>query len=207
MIFALKIKKQSVTKKRRKITMLYFVRHGATDWNEYKNEFGEKDAKCQGRADIELNEMGKIQAQATAKFLKNVKIDRIICSPLTRAKQTCEIINFNNLPVEYDNRLIERDFGEYEGVNVSKFDFNAFWNGKNELFGNRAETIDELRTRVYNFLIELEDYPNDKNVLVVSHGGVGLIVTEYFKGKPKNYNYLEYIIPNGKPLIFDFQKP
>ncbi len=187
--------------------MLYFVRHGATDWDEHKNEKGEKEPRCQGRADTELNQLGILQAQATAKVLDSIKFDKVICSPLKRAKQTCDIINTQNVSVEYDNRIIERDFGEYEGLPITAFDYNGFWNGKNEVFGNRAETISELRTRVYNLLEELEDYPSDKNILLVSHGGVGLVVTEYFKGKPKNYDYLLYAIPNGKPVIFDFQKP
>lgn len=187
--------------------MLYFVRHGSTDWNENKNEKGEKAPKCQGRADIELNDLGILQAQATAKLLKDVNFSKVICSPLKRAKQTCEIINTSNVPVEYDNRIIEREFGEFEGLTTAEFDYNGFWNSINEVYGKNAETLQEMRDRVFDILDELEDFPNNENILMVSHGGVGIFVTEYFKGKPRNGDYLLYALPNGKPAIFDFQNP
>lgn len=186
--------------------MLYFVRHGATDWNENKNSQGEKEPRLQGRADIELNTLGILQAQATAEVLKNVVFDKIICSPLKRAKQTCDIINKNNVPVKYDNRVTERDFGEFEGLTVKEFDYKGFWNSQHEVKGKNAETINELTDRVYNLLDELEDY-SKQNILIVSHGGVGLVLSSYFKGKPANGDYLQYIMPNGKPLVFDFENP
>ena len=110
--------------------MIYFVRHGSTDWNENKNEKGIKDPKCQGRADLDLNQKGISQALQTAEQLKGIKFDRVICSPLKRAKQTLEIIYSGNRPVEIDERVIERDFGEFEGLTRAEFDFNGFWNIK-----------------------------------------------------------------------------
>ena len=88
--------------------MIYFVRHGATDWNENKNTQGQKDPKCQGRADLDLNEKGVEQAKQTAEKLKGIKFDRVICSPLKRAKQTLDIIYTGETPVELDERVIER---------------------------------------------------------------------------------------------------
>ena len=64
--------------------MIYFVRHGSTEWN--------KLYKCQGKADISLSQEGIDQAKETAKALKNVKLDACFCSPLLRAKQTFEVI-------------------------------------------------------------------------------------------------------------------
>ena len=40
--------------------------------------------------------------------IKNMNLDVIYCSPLIRAKHTCEIINVNKVPVIYDDRLMER---------------------------------------------------------------------------------------------------
>lgn len=64
---------------------ILLTRHGQTEWNLLK--------KVQGKADIELNEKGIQQAEETRDFLKNEKIDLILCSPLKRALQTAEIIN------------------------------------------------------------------------------------------------------------------
>lgn len=82
------------------------TRHGQTEWNVL--------GKVQGRADIELNEKGIQQAEETGEALKNEEIDLIICSPLKRAKQTAEIIcKDRNIPIIYDEDVIERDFGEF----------------------------------------------------------------------------------------------
>ena len=98
--------------------MIYVTRHGQTNWNLEK--------KVMGRCDEPLNDKGKSQALETKNKLLDVGIDLIICSPLLRTKQTAEIINGNrNIPVIYDDRIIERDFGEFEGMQVDNFDFHG----------------------------------------------------------------------------------
>ena len=182
--------------------MIYYVRHGATDWNENKNENGIKDPKCQGRVDIPLNEKGINQARAAKAFLQDITFDRIICSPLTRAIQTCKIICGNNAHIEIDNRLIERDFGEFEGVPRSQFNFKAFNNANTQNF-KYAETLQEVEKRVFSLLDELSKDPNE-NILIVSHGGLGCVFTSYFKGYPPNGDYTIYELPHGRPTTFDF---
>ena len=71
--------------------MLYFVRHGVTDWNENTTPDGRHAPKCQGRADIPLNQNGIAQAKELAKNIKDIKFDKVYCSPLTRTRQTCDI--------------------------------------------------------------------------------------------------------------------
>ena len=85
------------------------TRHGQTSWNVL--------GKIQGQTDIELNETGRIQARETGESIKNEDIDLIITSPLKRARETAEIINKNfNVNIIEDRRLMERCFGEYEGL-------------------------------------------------------------------------------------------
>ncbi len=68
-----------------------------------------------------------LQANDTAHMLRNSSFDVIFCSPLKRAKQTAEIINKNRgLIIIYDDRLRERNYGEFEGTNKSSFDYNEF---------------------------------------------------------------------------------
>ena len=76
-----------------------FVRHGQTDWN--------KVGKQQGRMDIPLNATGIEQAHQTAELLKSEPFDRVYSSPLTRARQTAEIICENrDIPIILEPRLI-----------------------------------------------------------------------------------------------------
>ncbi len=63
---------------------LYFVRHGETEWN--------KIGKFQGSADVSLNNIGKIQADLTAEYIKKFKFDKIYSSPLKRAFETASKI-------------------------------------------------------------------------------------------------------------------
>lgn len=182
--------------------MIYFVRHGSTDWNEHINELGEKAPKCQGRANLDLNAKGIKQAIETAKSLKGIEFDRVICSPLDRAIQTCKILYDGNKPIEIDERVIERDFGEFEGLTRNEFPFLEFWNAFDKKEYKLAESLDQVRARVFNLLDELMKKPNE-NVLIVSHGGVGCILISYFKGVPADGNYISFEVPNGKPLILN----
>ena len=185
--------------------MLYFVRHGATDWNDNINENGEKDPKCQGRADIPLNERGKRQAAELAKTIKDIKFDRVICSPLTRTRQTCEIIYKGDKPIEIDPRIIEMDFGQFEGQRRSEVSFKHLCNIYEDHTNEIMESYENMQNRIYSFIEELSKKPND-NVLVVSHGGVGCFVLSYFNGLPKDGNMLRYEVPNAEPMIFDLKK-
>lgn len=148
--------------------------------------------KVQGKADIELNENGIQQAEETREILKNEKIDLILCSPLKRAIQTAEIINRGrNIEMIIDERISERDFGEFEGMINTEFDFNAFWSYKQNLKYNKAENIRDFFKRIYSFLDSVKNEYVGKRILIVSHGGVSIPVKCYFDGVPD----LETLLP------------
>ncbi len=89
---------------------LYIIRHGQTDMNVLH--------RMQGRTDTRLNEKGRQQAREAAKFLKKEGIvpDRVIVSPLDRARETAEIVSGRPRDLqEPDDRIIEMCFGEAEG--------------------------------------------------------------------------------------------
>ena len=170
--------------------MLYVIRHGKTDWN-LKN-------KIQGRADIPLNAFGIQEAKITKELLKQIHFYKIISSPLIRAKKTAEIISNCEIPVITDSRIIERDFGEFEGLNKEDFDYSSFWNYSLNNKYIKAENIQQLLNRVYNFLDEYKEVYEKNNVLVVTHSGVIPAICCYFKGIPKNNNIFTY-----KDMIYE----
>ena len=130
--------------------MLYFVRHGQTDWNVAE--------KVQGTSDIELNETGIAQAEELAKELKDVDIDLIICSPLKRARKTAEIINKNkNCKLIVDEDFTERHFGEFEGKTRKEFPVADFWNYKENFKYQKAECIGDFFSRVYKALDRIKE--------------------------------------------------
>jgi len=165
--------------------MLY-IRHGQTDWNAKR--------LIQGRTDIPLNNIGREQAKAQAVILAEQSIDVVYCSPLQRARETAEIINQKlNLPLQIDNRLIERNYGFCEGkplagqLNEAKFTQNG------------AELLLDLRARVSNFLHEIAKKHDSQTVLVVAHGGIGRMVQECYCGKSKRLEHCVVLCFSGPP--------
>ena len=121
------------------------TRHGQTDWNVL--------GKIQGQTDIELNEIGKKQAEEAKELIKKEEIDLIIVSPLKRAKQTAEIINQDcNVLILEDDRLMERNFGNCEGLTKSEIRelkevdsaINDMWNYNKNINFNHMETMHDF---------------------------------------------------------------
>ena len=92
--------------------MLYVIRHGQTELNSAH--------ALQGRSDFPLNEKGIEQAQGAAQMLagRGIVLSHVFSSPLQRAIQTAEIVA-PNVPVTTDDRLIEMDYGPYEGTDLN----------------------------------------------------------------------------------------
>ena len=89
--------------------MIYIIRHGKTEMN--------KAGLLQGRSDYSLNEEGVLQAKEACERLRGVHFDHVFTSPLSRAVQTAEIVVPGTVPV-VDRRLIEMDYGPFEGVDL-----------------------------------------------------------------------------------------
>lgn len=157
---------------------LYVIRHGRTKCND--------EHKYNGKLDEDINETGIEQAKKTSEEVKNLDIDLIICSPLLRTRHTCELVNINNVPVIYDKRLEERDCGKLTNVELGDFYYTDYWNyySKNKVEG--LETIPDLFKRVKEFLDEIKEKYKDKNILLVTHGGVARGVYFYFNDIPKD---------------------
>lgn len=159
---------------------LYVTRHGQTDGNLYRIMDGIKD--------IDINEEGIKQANITKELLKDVQFDLVICSPLIRTKHTMEIININKAPVIYDKRIIERDCGEFLGMSWDSFDRDWYWNYNNKTIYEKAESVDTLFKRVYEFLDDIKEKYKDKTILLVTHSGVTKVINCYFYGVPEDGN-------------------
>ena len=92
--------------------MIYIIRHGQTENNKAK--------LLQGRSDIPLNKDGIRQAEAAAKWFRDqqIRIDSVYSSPLIRAVETAKIIA-PEAPLFIEERLIEMDYGPYEGMDLT----------------------------------------------------------------------------------------
>ena len=86
---------------------LVLVRHGLTPRSSPEQHLGQ-------RLDVSLSSDGLRQAHSLGRRLHDVPFDRIVTSPLSRARETAEIVAAGR-PVVGDARLAEMDYGEWEG--------------------------------------------------------------------------------------------
>lgn len=169
---------------------IYVVRHGQTDYNI--------NGLFQGRKDIPLNSVGIKQAEETAQKFKNIPVDIILVSPLTRAKETAKYIsNVTGIKPVIEQDLIERNFGDMEGkpnredCNIKMLlDYEKNYNICN------VEPIQSLFKRVSDCLDKIIDKYMGKNVVLVTHGGVAQAIDIYFHGFPENKDLQSIALKN-----------
>ncbi len=155
--------------------LTYFVRHGQTDWNA--------EQRLQGQADTDLNATGRAQADRNGERLAGLIEDAgafdYVSSPLTRTRDTMERIREKlGLPADgyrTDKRLVELDFGEWQGFTMAELDARTpgvsaardrdKWNFLPP--GAGAESYEMLSRRVRPWLDELE-----RPTVCVTHGGI-----------------------------------
>ena len=175
---------------------LYTVRHGETEWNIVN--------RICGRTDIPLTENGVEQAKETAENLKGTHIDLVLVSPMLRARQTADVIcQTLGLTYETDARLLEQDYGIYEGGHRFAPEYLAC---KRNVFYNfeTGESTAQLAHRVFGLVDELKEKYADKSVLLVCHGGVCRMVHMYFHYLD-NEGFNAYRIPNAGVHFYDTQ--
>ena len=175
---------------------VYFIRHGESSWNV-------EDRIC-GATDVPLTEKGHEQAVlAGEKFLKlGYSADEILCSPLMRAADTARhISDITGIPVRPDLRLIEQNFGIWEGT--SPRNSPGFFAAKQcfiNSFGT-GESMFRVAQRVYNLLDELKE--DKKTYILVAHNGIVRFVKSYFLDMT-NEEFAAGKIGNGEIIRFDF---
>lgn len=148
----------------------YLLRHGETDWNRNGNRY------C-GRTDIGLSEEGKKQIHTTALRLKDISFEAIYCSPLQRAVLSAQALQAHHgLTIVQDERLIEIDFGQWEGWTVPQIQERdpegwTRWVTDPELVpaGGNGETAGGVADRTASFFEEISERHGESPVAVVAH--------------------------------------
>lgn len=169
--------------------VLYVARHGQTQWNL-------EDKVC-GSTDLPLTELGLQQARILTDQVVKVKPDVIISSTMLRARQTaqgsCEACG---LELITDSRIVEQDFGTFEGA--SRFDPEFQVRRRN--FAAKfpqGESMLQMCHRVYSFLDELAEKYAGRKVVVVCHGSVARMMRTYFADMT-NEEYFHYLPGNAE---------
>lgn len=147
----------------------YVLRHGEAEHNlkEVMASGPEKGGKVS-----HLTEEGQSQAERAAKKIAQKKIDIIFTSPYRRAVETAEIVAKKvKAEVVKDDRLREINAGELNWKTIEEY--RDFFGSPLERFTKapvHGETWTEVKKRVFNFVRDINNCYQDKNILVVSHG-------------------------------------
>jgi broad specificity phosphatase PhoE len=141
--------------------VIAFVRHGQTDLN--------RGGRLQGRIDAPLSALGRDQAAALGRGFASAPVARVLSSPLQRAHDTATAIATpHGLAVEIDERLIELDYGAWDGqklTDVPAADWAA-WRHDPGFAPPGGERLSDVTARVTAFCTDVlaEDL-----VVAVSH--------------------------------------
>ena len=150
---------------------LFLARHGETE--------GNREGKMQGRLGVGLDETGVKQVEALRDKMreKGLEFDACFASPLKRAAETAAILVGGKNEILYDERLVERGFGEFEGKSFEEYLDGTKGNDTLDLRLNYdergVEPVREVFERAGEFLADLrEKYSGDEKILVVAHGSL-----------------------------------
>lgn len=177
---------------------LYIVRHGETIWNTLK--------KVQGITDISLTEKGIQDAKKLQETINELDIDVVISSPLSRAVKTAEILVDKKLPINTDDRIIERDWGLCEGASLNEVDRVKCWDYYLNYDENSIEVLTDFMKRIIEFIDDIKNKYHDKNVLVVTHSAVSRAIYHYLNGIPEDGDFSKIKIPNLSILEYEIKE-
>lgn len=159
---------------------IYFVRHGQTEWNAVQ--------RMQGRWNSDLNDVGRRQAEESGRLLGSLGVEALYSSTLDRARQTAEIISGHvELPIAYDERIVEWDCGEWSGhlrteiIERWPAEWAAF---RVDLFhyrGPGCENYPDMFERARPFVEEVLAV-EASTIAVISHGMIGKVMISMLLG-------------------------
>ncbi|MFA5022686.1 MAG: 2,3-diphosphoglycerate-dependent phosphoglycerate mutase [Candidatus Paceibacterota bacterium] len=188
---------------------LILLRHLQSQWNK-ENIFS-------GWTDVPLSAEGIASAPEKAQKLAGIKIEKVFTSPLSRNKNTAELILKNlgleNLPITFDKALDERSYGLLEGMNKGeiKKEFGEArtyeWRRAWDVAPPEGESLKDVYERAvpfYQNLIEPE-LKAGKNVLVVGSHNSLRALAKYIENIPDE-EIINYEIPFGGMTVYDLDQ-
>lgn len=164
-------------------TTILVIRHGETAWNRSKI--------FRGTYDIPLNDNGKNQAQLLADALKDRTIDAAWTSPLSRSRETAEIVMADRgVDAIVDERLADINYGDWTGKEEAKVaqqwpDLFDLWATQPEKvqFPN-GETLEQLYSRTSDAMDSLAATHDGKTIALFAHRAVNKILVLAALGLP-----------------------
>lgn len=176
------------------MTKVTIVRHGETELN--------RDRVIQGHIDEAINQRGIEQAKLAGYFFLKYKYNFTHCysSPLVRATETAEYILKTigkKIPVIPVQELTERDFGQFQGLQINEEYFYHIYEGKD----GEYERNDSLQERNVKALTELCRKHDGEHLLVTAHAQT---MKAILSAVSDEYNW-HTILGNGSYCDLEFE--
>ncbi len=150
---------------------LYFIRHGQS--------LGNVEKTFLGHTDLDLSELGYQQAECTAKFLLQQKIDAVYSSDLLRAYNTCvEYLKLSNKTAVKDRNLREIFAGRWENNSFDKLQkvfnntYSVWLNDIGNAHPDNGESVKDLTNRVIKCITKIAEENDGKSVAIFTHATV-----------------------------------
>ena len=149
------------------IVKLILVRHGETLWN--------RENRIQGRTDVELSDLGRMQVEKLAHSLNGEQIDAIYSSPLKRAYETAKAIaRVQSFDIIVERDLQELNHGDFESLTVQELKerygpFVKQWmEDPSSVIMPNGESLSQVQVRAWDVIQTI--IGTSKDSIVVSHG-------------------------------------
>lgn len=149
------------------------VRHGETERS--------KVSAYSGQSDVPLTDTGRRQARETARRLAGAGVDAVVTSPLVRARDTArEIADATGAPLIVEPRLIEVDYGPFEGLDrdgaTARFG-DAFARWREDPWGSPVPGMEPLPDALERAQAAVADaLERYEHPVIVGHQGILRIV-------------------------------
>ena len=183
------------------------LRHGESQWN-LENRFT-------GWIDIPLSPRGEGEAKTAGEKLKSFRFSRAFTSVLVRANETLRIvleaIGQRTIPVEYDQALNERHYGDLQGLNKAETAVKfgdaqvKIWRRSYDISPPNGESLKDTAARVISYW-QKKIFPfvlKSQNILIVAHGNSLRALVMHLDNLSRDA-VLELNIPTGVPLLYEF---
>jgi len=189
------------------MALLALVRHGESQWN-LENRFT-------GWVDVPLTDKGRAEARRAGELLRDIRFDCAFTSVLQRAIETLdimlEVIGQQGIPIERDQALNERHYGDLQGLNkaetAKKFGEEQvhLWRRSYDIAPPGGESLKDTAARTLPYFEGkiMAAVQQGKNVLVSAHGNSLRSIVMKLDGLTKE-QVLGLNLATGVPLVYEF---
>lgn len=151
------------------MTTVYLIRHAEAEGNYYR--------RIQGHWDGQITALGMRQIEALAERMKDVHLDALYSSDLSRTKTTAgAITKYHDLPLRTDKRLREVAMGVWEGmswgdvIHADPVQYDYFSNDPGNWNIQGSERWEHLQQRIFDAVTDIASRHDGQTIAIVSHG-------------------------------------